>query len=135
MSRLDDVMEMEDDVSESSGPASNGDRMAYIMEDDYEPVDEPAKDPDETGIKDDPIPSSDKPKEEKEKKDKKEGKEEEEEDKKKEEKKEEAKPTDKKKIKFKVDGQELEEEVSEQDLINNYSGQKAIQKKIGRAHV
>lgn len=131
MSRLDDVMEMEDDSSESSGQASNGDRMSSIMEDDYEPVDEPAKDPEETGIKDDPIPSSDKPKEEKEKKEKKEDKdEEEEEDKKKEEKKEEPKPTDKKKIKFKVDGQEIEEEVSEQDLINNYSGQKAIQKRF-----
>lgn len=130
MSRLDDVMEMEDDSSESSGPASNGDRMSSIMEDDYEPVDEPAKDPEETEIKDDPIPSSDKPKEEKEKKEKKEYKEEEEDDKKKEEKKEEPKPTDKKKIKFKVDGQEVEEEVSEQDLINNYSGQKAIQKRF-----
>lgn len=131
MSRLDDVMEMEDNSSESSGPASNGDRMSSIMEDDYEPVDEPAKDPEETEIKDDPIPSSDKPKEEKEKKEKKEDKEEEEEDdKKKEEKKEEPKPTDKKKIKYKVDGQEVEEEVSEQDLINDYSGQKAIQKRF-----
>ena len=130
MSRLDDVMEMEDDSSESSGPASNGDRMSSIMEDDYEPVDEPAKDPEETEIKDDPIPSSDKPKEEKEKKEKKEDKEEEEDDKKKEEKKEEPKPTDKKKIKYKVDGQEVEEEVSEQDLINDYSGQKAIQKRF-----
>ena len=130
MSRLDDVMEMEDNSSESSGPASNGDRMSSIMEDDYEPVDEPAKDPEETEIKDDPIPSSDKPKEEKEKKEKKEDKEEEEDDKKKEEKKEEPKPTDKKKIKYKVDGQEVEEEVSEQDLINDYSGQKAIQKRF-----
>ncbi len=134
MSRLDDVMEMEDDVSESSGQSSNGDRMASIMEDDYEPVDEPVNDPEETGIKDDPIPSSEKPKE-KEKKEEKEDKEkkgdkEDEEEKKKEVKKEEVKPTDKKKIKFKVDGQEVEEEVSEQDLINNYSGQKAIQKRF-----
>jgi hypothetical protein len=133
VSRLDDVMDTEDESSsEPSGQATGGDRMSSIMEDDYETVDDSAGEPEDNQIKDDPIPSSDKPKEEKEKKEKKEKKEgeEEEEEEEKEEKKEEPKPTDKKKIKFKVDGQEVEEEVSEQDLINNYSGQKAIQKRF-----
>lgn len=46
------------------------------------------------------------------------------------EEKEEKKESTKKKIKYKVDDQEIEEEVDEQDLINNYSGQKAIQKRF-----
>jgi hypothetical protein len=102
------------------------------MEDDYETPDNEPSEPEEDGIEDEQIPSSEKPKIEK-KKEPKEGSEENTEEENEEEnevKKEEPKPTDKKKIKFKVDGQDVEEEVSEQDLINNYSGQKAIQKRF-----
>jgi hypothetical protein len=121
-----------EESAEPTGTASNGDRMSSIMEDDYEtPTNEPSE-PEEDGIEDEQIPSSEKPKIEK-KKEPKEGSEENTEEENEEEnevKKEEPKPTDKKKIKFKVDGQDVEEEVSEQDLINNYSGQKAIQKRF-----
>ena len=130
MSRIDDVMEA-DETAEPTGKASNGDRMSSIMEDDYEVPEKNPAEPEETKIEDEQIPSSEKPKE-KEVKEKKEEKDDDKEEKKKEVKKEEEKKPEieKKKVKYKVDGQEVEEDVTEQDLINNYSGQKAIQKRF-----
>lgn len=132
MSRLDDVMEVDD----STEPAAveSGDRLGSIMDDDYDRSEAEVKDPEENGIKDDQVPSSDKVAEKKDKKESKEKKEDDEDDqkeKKEDDKKEEKKETpEKKKIKYKVDGQEIEEEVTEQDLINDYSGRKAIQKRF-----
>ena len=87
-----------------------------------EPEKEPAKKEYEIG---NPTPK----REENKEPSKKEPKEEVEE--KEEEEKEEKKPeSNKKKVKYKMDGQEIEEEVDEQELINSYSGQKAIQKRF-----
>lgn len=130
MSRVDDLMETED--VEESASSNSGDRMSSIMDSDYESSDD-SSEPEDNELKSDtPIPKVEK-KEKKEKEDEDEKKEEEDkekEEKPKEKKEEEKKELEKRKIKYKVDGEEIEEEVSDQDLINSYSGQKAIQKRF-----
>lgn len=123
--------EMSGEPSESPSLKSESgrSRVNSIMNMDYDSDDEETADPEDTGIKKgDAIPKVEKKEEQREEKEP--AKEEEKEEK--EEKEEEPKKEgpEKKLVKYKVDGQEFEEEVTEQDLINSYSGQKALQKRF-----
>lgn len=122
-------MSGEPSESPSLKSESGRSRVNSIMNMDYDSDDEETADPEDTGIKKgDAIPKVEKKEEQKEEKEP--AKEEEKEEK--EEKEEEPKKEgpEKKLVKYKVDGQEFEEEVTEQDLINSYSGQKALQKRF-----
>lgn len=127
MDRIADMMSEDSGAEESSVDqrATGSDRTKNLMDMDYEEADKSIE-PVVEDKKPDAVGGSKSEKKE-EKEEKKEKKEEKKEDKKEEEKKPES---TKKKIKYKVDGEEVEEEVDEQDLINNYSGQKAIQKRF-----
>lgn len=123
------------EVNESS---SIGSRVSSIMDADYD-VDnkETPPEPEEDGKKDKTPIKNDKDEDDAKTKktEKKEAeKEEKDKDQKKEDKKEgenkEKKESEKKLIKYKVDGVEVEEEVDEQELINNFSGRKSLQKKF-----
>lgn len=115
------------EVSESPKTISQNNRVQSLMDSDYESEEKDPVDPKIEDKKPDPVGGSASDKKEEPKKEEKEEKKEDKEEKKEEEKKPES---TKKKIKYKVDGQDVEEEVDEQDLINNYSGQKAIQKRF-----
>lgn len=114
------------DESTSNTRSTGSDRTQSLMDMDYDTEEKDPVDPEIEDKKPDPVggTKSEKKEEKEEKEDKEEKKE------KKEDKKEEKPESTKKKIKYKVDGEEIEEEVDEQDLINNYSGQKAIQKRF-----
>lgn len=129
-----------DEVSETS---SVGARMSSIMDADYdvddkktpqEPNEENKKD--KTPIKNDKDEDDEKVKKTEKKETEKEekGKDQKDKDQKKEDKEKdgdkEKKDSEKKLIKYKVDGVEIEEEVDEQELINNFSGRKSLQKKF-----
>lgn len=122
--------------SSSLGNKVGSNRIHSLMEMDYDTEDDSeAQDPEETGFEKKAAPPASSAKKEEsdpEEKDTPEKKVEEKEpvDDKEEEEKEPVVDNGKKKIKYKVDGQEVEEEVSEQDLINSYSGQKALQKRF-----
>lgn len=129
MSRIDDVMEMDDSADETQ---SNGDRMSSIMDDDYEKK-ETSVEPEDTKIQDEQIPSSEKVEKTEKKEEKKESKpkeKKEDESEEKEEEKEEEVKEEKKKYKYKLDGQDFEEELSDEEVASAISGRKAIQKRF-----
>lgn len=118
-----------DELTAEPSSVDSGDRLSSIMDSDYDRSDEKSNEPEENGIEDDQIPSSEKPKEKKSDKEEDDLKEKSEDKEKKDDDLKKVEP-EKKKIKYKVDGQEIEEEVTEQDLINDFSGRKAIQKRF-----
>ncbi len=103
-----------------------------IRDAEYPKAPEAAKEPEESKveIKKEYEFQNKAPEREEVKEPKKEAKKEEVKEEKVEEKKEDKKEPEKRKIKYKMDDQEIEEEVSDQDLINSYSGQKALQKRF-----
>lgn len=118
--------EMESGESVKSEPVkleSGRGRISSIMNMDYNTDDAEVDDPEENGLSSGHGTPT--------KSDKKEEVKEEKEPEVKEEKEVvEKEEPQKKTVKYKVDGQEITEEVTDQDLINSYSGQKALQKRF-----
>lgn len=118
--------EMESGESVKSEPVkleSGRGRISSIMNMDYNTDDAEVDDPEENGLSSGHgTPAKSDKKEE--------VKEEKEPDAKEEKEVVEKEEPQKKTVKYKVDGQEITEEVTDQDLINSYSGQKALQKRF-----